>query len=111
MELRSGRPEHLAPVFATPGHTAPVNEEHAVTAAGLRAESDQFHAHLQRLAELEDRKRELSPVDPDFVSLAREVEDLAASVLADARGQTEFGVAAHQEGVETPIVDVPEDAT
>lgn len=88
-----------------------MSDDDARTAAGLRAESDQFHAHLDRLVELEDEKRELSPIDPAFVALAQEIEQLAATVLADAHGQTEVGEAAHRDGVVTPIVEVPDDAT
>jgi len=80
-------------------------------AARLSAESEQFQAHLERLGELEEEKRTLSPVDPSFVALAREIEDLAAALLTDARGQTEYGEAAHEDGIETPIDAVPETLT
>jgi hypothetical protein len=93
-------------------HTFPVSDSVKTDdAARLSAESAQFQAHLTRLSELEDRKRELSPTDPEFVVLARDIEDLAGALLGDARGQTQLGEAAHQDGVSTPIVDVPDTLT
>lgn len=76
-------------------------------AVKLRAESDTFRAHLERLTELEDQKRRLPPTDPAFMALAVEVERLAETVLADARGQTSIGADAHVDGVTTPIEEVP----
>ncbi len=92
-------------------HTARVDSEGASDAARLRAESDAFQAHLERLSELEVEKRHMSPSDPGFVTLALEVEQLAATVLKDARGQTDIGQAAHLDGIATPIVDVPDSLT
>jgi len=46
-------------------------------AAGLRRASDEFMQRLDRLYELESRKRELPPDQAEFVRLAREIEDLA----------------------------------
>jgi hypothetical protein len=91
-------------------HDVQHGDTHA-DAARLRAESDAFQAHLGQLAELEDRKRALSPSEPEFIALAVEVEQLAAIVLADARGQTELGDRAHRDGVTTPIIEVPDDLT
>ena len=96
-------------------HTAEVDGEvgsdAANDAARLRAESDAFQAHLERLNELEVEKRQMAPSDPGFVTLALEVEQLAATVLNDARGQTELGQAAHLDGITMPIVDVPDSLT
>jgi DNA repair exonuclease SbcCD ATPase subunit len=94
-------------------HTPSVTDPQvpSVDEAQLRAQSDAFNARLDELLALEDRKRNLSPVDPEFVSLALEVEQLAAGLLDTARKQTELGDAAHREGVATPIVDVPADAS
>ncbi len=78
-----------------------------VTAAGLRAESDTFVAQLERLGELEDRKRDLPPSDPRFLALSVEVEEAARALLADAQGQTELGDAAHLAGVDAPIASIP----
>jgi len=82
-----------------------------VEEAQLRAASDAFNARLDALVALEDRKRNLSPQDPEFVSLALEVERLASGLLDTARMQTELGDAAHREGVATPIVEVPSDVS
>jgi hypothetical protein len=88
-------------------HTATMSEDQSpeaiVTAAELRAESDTFVAQLDRLIELESQKREMPPSDPRFVSLAVQVEDAAAALLDDARGQTTLGDAAHTVGLEDPI--------
>ncbi len=64
---------------------------------------------LDRLAELENRKREVPPSDPRFLALAVEVEAAAKALLEDARGQTELGDAAHVAGIESPIVSIPAD--
>jgi hypothetical protein len=85
------------------------SEGPADDAIKLRAESDTFRAHLDRLTELEDQKRRLAPSDPAFIALAIEVERLAETVLADARGQTSIGAEAHVDGVATPIDEVPAD--
>jgi hypothetical protein len=77
--------------------------EATVTAAELRAESDTFVAQLQRLIDLESEKRDMVPSDPRFVSLAVQVEDAAAALLEDARGQTALGDAAHNVGLADPI--------
>jgi hypothetical protein len=81
----------------------------AVTGAELRAESDTFVAQLQRLAELENEKRDTPPTDPRFLGLAVEVEDAAAALLNDARGQTALGDAAHAAGVSDPITLISPD--
>jgi hypothetical protein len=88
-------------------HTQPMTDEQTqnatVTGAELRAESDTFVAQLQRLMELEAEKRDTPPTDPRFLGLAVEVEDAAAALLVDARGQTELGDAAHAAGITDPI--------
>jgi hypothetical protein len=81
------------------------------TAAALAANSDTFMVQLERLAELEQRKRDLPPNDPRFVALAVEVEDAAKALLQDARDQTALGDVAHAAGLSVPIVEVPNDLT
>jgi hypothetical protein len=78
-------------------------EDATVTGAELRAESDTFVAQLQRLMELEAEKRDTPPTDPRFLGLAVEVEDAAAALLVDARGQTALGDEAHAAGLSDPI--------
>jgi hypothetical protein len=78
-------------------------------AAALRADSDAFRANLERLWELEDRKRQLAPTDPEFVALAVDVERLAEALLEDARAQKSAGTDAHVDGLTTPIEQVPAD--
>lgn len=53
-------------------------------------------------------KRTVPPADPRFVALAVEVEQTAEALLKEARAQTELGDAAHVQGVETPIVQIPQ---
>jgi len=53
-------------------------QEHA---AELRRASDDFMQRLDRLYELESRKRELPPDQAEFIRLAREIEDLARGLL------------------------------
>ena len=50
-------------------------------AAELRRASDDFLQRLDRLYELESRKRELPPDEPEFIRLAREIEDLSRGLL------------------------------
>jgi hypothetical protein len=47
----------------------------------LRATSDQLLASMARLLELETRKRQLLPGSPEFLELAREVEELTAAMI------------------------------
>lgn len=77
-----------------------------VTAGGLRAESDTFVAQLERLGELEDRKRDIPPSDPRFLALSVEVEEAARALLADAEGQTRLGDDAHVAGIDLPIASI-----
>jgi hypothetical protein len=66
-------------------------------AADLRRASDTFMSRLDRLHELETRKRELAPDQAEFVRLAREIEDLARSLLSAGGRQVELAVQVHHE--------------
>lgn len=85
-------------------------QEHA---AGLRRASDAFMQRLDRLYELETRKRELPPDRPEFVRLAREVEDLSRALLYAGGQQVELAEQVHadvKQGdtiVDQPIRDTP----
>jgi hypothetical protein len=59
-------------------------------ASALRNTSDALLERLDRLYELERRKRELLPDDPEFVRLAREIEDVATEALAQTSEQVEL---------------------
>lgn len=65
--------------------------------ADLRKASDQFMQRLDRLHELESRKRELPPGEPEFVRLAREIEDLARALLHTGGQQVELAEEVHYE--------------
>ena len=92
----------------TPGNDTP--EEHA---AGLRRASDMFMQRLDRLYELETRKRELPPNQPEFIRLAREIEDLSRALLFAGGQQVELAEEVHadvKDGeaiVDQPIRDTP----
>jgi hypothetical protein len=60
------------------------------TASDLRNTSDALLERLDRLLELERRKRELLPDNPEFVRLAREIEDVAREALAQTADQVEL---------------------
>jgi hypothetical protein len=85
-------------------------EEHA---AGLRRASDTFMQRLDRLYELESRKRELPPDQPEFVRLAREIEDLSRALLFAGGQQVELAEEVHADVkngetiVDQPIRDTP----
>jgi hypothetical protein len=85
-------------------------QEHA---AGLRRASDEFMQRLDRLYELEARKRELPPDQPEFIRLAREVEDLSRALLFAGGQQVELAEEVHadvKQGetiVDQPIRDTP----
>jgi hypothetical protein len=66
-------------------------------AADLRRASDLFVQRLDRLQELETRKRELPPDQPEFIRLAREVEDMARSLLLAGGQQVELAEEVHRE--------------
>ena len=82
-------------------------------AADLRQASDVFMQRLDRLHELETRKRELPPDEPEFIRLAREIEDLARALLWSGSQQVELAEAVHHEAkandvaVDQPIRDTP----
>jgi hypothetical protein len=86
--------------------------EHA-HAADLRRASDEFMQRLDRLHELETRKRELPPDQPEFVRLAREIEDLSRALLYSGGKQVELAEEIHHEQkttavkVDQPIRDTP----
>jgi hypothetical protein len=61
----------------------------------LRAASDALLTSLDRLATLEEEKRQLPPDDPRLVALANEVEALAAEVLETANVQSHLAETAH----------------
>jgi hypothetical protein len=82
-------------------------------AADLRRASDTFMARLDQLHELESRKRELAPAHPEFVRLAREIEDLARSLLYAGGQQVDLAEEVHREAkrgsapVNQPIRETP----
>jgi hypothetical protein len=82
-------------------------------AADLRKASDLFMQRLDRLHELESRKRELRPDEPEFVRLAREIEDMSRALLFTGGEQVELAEAVHHHAkrtdtaVEQPIRDTP----
>ena len=82
-------------------------------AADLRRASDAFMARLDRLHELETRKRELEPQQPEFVRLAREIEDLARALLYTGGQQVDLAEEVHREAkaggapVKQPIRETP----
>ena len=78
----------------------------------LRFTSDEMLRALERLRELEERKRKLTPGTKSFLKLAEEVEQLAATVFDRTREQTlgaDRSVALREQaGVEPrPIDEVP----
>jgi hypothetical protein len=91
----------------------PGNDTPADHAAGLRRASDQFMQRLDRLYELESRKRELPPDQPEFVRLAREIEDLARALLYSGGQQVELAEEVHADiksgetMVDQPIRETP----
>ena len=82
-------------------------------AADLRQASDVFMQRLDRLHELEVRKRELPPDEAEFVRLAREIEDLSRALLWSGSQQVELAEAVHHEAkandvaVDQSIRDTP----
>lgn len=66
-------------------------------AANLRQASDTLMQRLDRLHELESRKRELPPDRPEFVRLAREIEDLSRALLFSSGQQVELAEAIHAD--------------
>lgn len=69
----------------------------AQRATDLRQASDSLMQRLDRLYELESRKRELEPEKPEFVRLAREIEDLSRALLYSSGQQVELAEAVHAD--------------
>jgi hypothetical protein len=82
-------------------------------AANLRRASDAFMQQLDRLYELESRKRELPPDQPEFIRLAREIEDMSRALLFSGGQQVELAEEVHADvkngevEVDQPIRDTP----
>ena len=82
-------------------------------AANLRQASDLLMQRLDRLYELESRKRELPPERPEFVRLAREIEDLSRALLFSSGQEVELAEAIHADvkagdaDVNLPIRETP----
>lgn len=82
-------------------------------AADLRRASDEFIQRLDRLYELEKRKRELPPDQPEFVRLAREIEDMSRALLFAGGQEVELAEEVHADVkhgetvVDQPIRDTP----
>ena len=82
-------------------------------AAELRRVSDEFMGRLDRLYELESRKRELPPGHPEFIRLAREIEDLSRALLFSGGQEVELAeevqadVKSGETIVNEPIRDTP----
>ena len=82
-------------------------------AADLRRASDEFMQRLDRLYELETRKRELRPDEPEFIRVAREIEDLSRALLFAGGQEVELAeevqadVKAGETAVDQPIRDTP----
>lgn len=66
-------------------------------ASNLRRASDTLMERLDRLYELESRKRELSPERPEFIRLAREIEDLSRALLFSSGEEVELAEAIHAD--------------
>lgn len=81
----------------------PMDPKQLEHAAELRTTSDLFIQRLDRLHELEQRKRELPPDEPEFVRLAREIEDLARALLYTGGEQVELAEAVHREAKSNDI--------
>jgi len=80
------------------------SNEQLEDAADLRQASDVFMQRLDRLHELETRKRELPPDEPEFVRLAREIEDLSRALLYSGGQQVELAEAVHHEAKTNDVV-------
>ena len=91
----------------------PTDSQQLEHAADLRKASDVFMQRLDRLHELETRKRELPPDEPEFVRLAREIEDLSRALLWAGSQQVELAEEVHHEAkandvaVDQSIRDTP----
>ena len=82
-------------------------------ASDLRHASDELMARLDRLYELESRKRELRPDRSEFVRLAREIEDLSRALLFSSGEQVELAEEIHADvksgniSADLPIRETP----
>ena len=82
-------------------------------AANLRRASDQLMERLDRLYELESRKRELPPDRPEFIRLAREIEDVSRALLFSSGEEVELAEAVHADvksgdaSADVPIRETP----
>jgi hypothetical protein len=82
-------------------------------AADLRQASDTLMQRLDRLYELESRKRELPPERAEFIRLAREIEDLSRALLYSSGQEVELAEAIHADvkagdvASDIPIRDTP----
>src|SRR5689334_22086810 len=87
--------------------------EESERATELRGASDQLMERLDRLYELESRKRELPPDRPEFVRLAREIEDLSRALLFTSGQQVELAEEIHADvkagnvSADLPIRETP----
>lgn len=84
------------------------------TGSALRATSDRLLADIEALEVLEQRKRELTPGDPQLLDLASAVEDIARRVLGSSVRQRELSAVAHEVAATdphapeaTPIAETP----
>jgi len=79
----------------------------------LRAISDTFLVQLDRLTELEERKRGTPVDDPAFPQLARDVEDATRALLTRAAQQTRTAADVHDaavsDGTTGTIEEIPAD--
>lgn len=91
-------------------HPQPIDFERAAT---LRRASDSFLQNLDRLLELETRKREIEPDNAEFVRLAKEIEDLSRVLLHTSAQQLDLAEEVHADVkrgdgiVKQPIRETP----
>jgi hypothetical protein len=93
--------------------TQPSSDSPQEHAAGLRRASDEFMQRLDKLYELETRKRELPPDRAEFMRLAREIEDLSRALLFAGGKQVDLAEEVHADikrgasVIDQPIRDTP----
>ena len=77
--------------------------------AELRRTSDAFLSRVERLHDLELRKRTLTPGTPEMIQLAKEIEDLSSEVLGWAKREADLAELAgkRQPTNIRPIAEVP----
>jgi hypothetical protein len=75
----------------------------------LRQASDTFLKRVERLHELEEEKRTVTPGSPEMLRLTHLIEALSSEVLSAASRQTDLAelAAARQPTQLRPIVEVP----